>query len=297
MSEPTVRADAVDVEQIMRQIRARIREKRGADYTETELQQLASVKLEKFMDPQGLRSDLIEQFRKRQAAPGTAAQADAGAVPEPPLGLYRRLRRFVGSTLRLLSNPYRILALDARMQSLEIRLQERDSLYYELMHNLTLEITRLGIEVHNITMRVESLSSRLDFDERRGRSLESVVQYRPQTAARPQPASAAPVTDVSAAAPDGRPRQGGQPGRPGQPGVPGESTGEPGGERRRRRRRRRRRPGQTFAEGGGRPQDATAGAASDSRAGTHDSSGEGPDFADGPADDDGGDESTDTTES
>ena len=48
----------------MRQIRARIREKRGSDYTEAELQQLATVKLEKFLDPRGVRSDLVEQFRK-----------------------------------------------------------------------------------------------------------------------------------------------------------------------------------------------------------------------------------------
>ena len=50
----------------MRQIRARIREKRGADYTETELQQLASVKLEKLMDPQGLR------IRSRRTVPEAA---------------------------------------------------------------------------------------------------------------------------------------------------------------------------------------------------------------------------------
>ena len=49
MAEFQVRSDAVDVEQIMRQIRARIREKRGADYTEQEIRELASVKLEKFL--------------------------------------------------------------------------------------------------------------------------------------------------------------------------------------------------------------------------------------------------------
>ena len=41
-----------------------------------------------------------------------------------------------------------------------------------------LELTRLGIEVKNLKMRVESMSSRLDFDERRARALEGVVQYR-----------------------------------------------------------------------------------------------------------------------
>ena len=68
MSEINIRSDSVDVEQIMRQIRARIREKRGVDYTEEEIRELAAVKLEKFLDPRGVRSDLLEQFRKSRAA-------------------------------------------------------------------------------------------------------------------------------------------------------------------------------------------------------------------------------------
>ncbi len=52
MSDFNVRSDTVDVEQIMRQIRSRIREKRGVDYTEDEIRELANVKLEKFLDPQ-----------------------------------------------------------------------------------------------------------------------------------------------------------------------------------------------------------------------------------------------------
>ena len=54
-----------------------------------------------------------------------------------------------------------------------------DQLYYELIHNLVVETTRLGIEVKNLKMRVESLSSRLEFNERRARALESVVVYKP----------------------------------------------------------------------------------------------------------------------
>ena len=66
MPDFNVRSDAVNVEQIMEQIRARIREKRGVDYTEAQIQELASVKLEKFLDPRGVRSDLLEQFRRAQ---------------------------------------------------------------------------------------------------------------------------------------------------------------------------------------------------------------------------------------
>src|SRR4029453_15915800 len=62
-----------------------------------------------------------------------------------------------------------------------------EPLYYEVIHNLVLETTRLGIDVKNLKMRVESMSSRLDFDERRARALEGVVQYRPGTVAPLQP--------------------------------------------------------------------------------------------------------------
>jgi hypothetical protein len=56
----------------------------------------------------------------------------------------------------------------------------RDVLVYEVMHNLVVEMTRTGIEVKNMTMRVESIAGRLDFNERRARALEAVVQYKPE---------------------------------------------------------------------------------------------------------------------
>ena len=68
MAEFNIRTDSVDVEQIMRQIRARIKEKRGVDYTEQQIQELANVKLERFLDPKGVRSDLVEQFKAVQAS-------------------------------------------------------------------------------------------------------------------------------------------------------------------------------------------------------------------------------------
>src|SRR4026208_1299660 len=73
MSDFSVRSDNVDVEQVMRQIRTRIREKRGVDYTEDEIRELANVKLEKFIDPKGVRSTLLEEYRRL-----------ASAEPSPP---------------------------------------------------------------------------------------------------------------------------------------------------------------------------------------------------------------------
>jgi len=266
MNDFQVKSDTVDVDAIMRQIRARIREKRGADYTEAEVQELAKVKLEQFLDPKGVRSDLVAQFRRHRtvspAPPNYEFEDDT--IYETHRGLLRTIRRLLNPLLKLFFNPNKISAalhVQAKVnQEFHQRFRQRedmDPLYYELVHNLALEVTRLGIEVHNMKMRVESVGSRMDFDERRGRALESVVQYRqprpaqvqrppqpprqqqqapaPQAAAAPAPQETAAQSSVSSASPATSV----------SPVIPS-PDGE--GERRRRRRRRRRRPGQTMGD-------------------------------------------------
>ena len=65
MSEFSVESDAVDIEKIMEQIRDRIKEKRGIDYTEEQIREMASVKLERFLDPNKVRSDLVAHYRQQ----------------------------------------------------------------------------------------------------------------------------------------------------------------------------------------------------------------------------------------
>jgi hypothetical protein len=240
MSDINVRSESVDVEQIMRQIRARIREKRGADYTEAELQQLATVKLEKFLDPRGLRSDMVQHFRQKHEASPAPPNYDfeADTLYETHRGLLRMFRSVFRPLLKLFFNPDRITTalhlqsqINTQAEERLRRMEERELLSYELLHNMTLEVTRLGIEVHNMKMRVESLSSRVDFDERRAKALEGVVQYRTP------PARQAPLVAAAAA------------GTAEPAGENGETDAT--GERRRRRRRRRRRPGGTMADGQG----------------------------------------------
>ena len=231
MSEFTVRSDSADVEQIMKQIRARIREKRGVDYTEEEIRELANVKLEKFLDPRGVRSDLLEQYRRKRessTAPRNFAFEDTTlyASSRPVL---RFIRRLLHPILKLFFNPNPLIEALHIQSQLNDSYNQAEALYYELVHNLVLETTRLSIEVKNLKMRVESMSSRLDFDERRARALEGVVQYRPGAVAPLQPPTA---------------------------GANGQTLDAEGAERRARRRRRRgrRRPGQgTGSEGGERP--------------------------------------------
>src|SRR5690606_21973762 len=129
--------------------------------------------------------------------------------------------------LKLFFNPNPLIDALHIQSALNDTTSRRMDLQYELIHNLVLETTRLGIQVKNLKMQVESMSSRLDFDERRARALEGVVQYRPGVVPPLQP----PL-----------------------------STGrdEPGQERRTRRRRRRRRPARegAQAEANGAPESA-----------------------------------------
>jgi hypothetical protein len=180
MSDFSVRSDNVDVEQIMRQIRARIREKRGVDYTEEEIRELATVKLEKFLDPKGVRSDLLQKYREaREASLPPNYKFEDTTLFETHRGALRFVRRLLHPILKLFFNPNPLIeALHIQSQLNEAH-AAMEPLHYELMHNLVIELTRTSIEVKNLKMRLESISSRIDFDERRARALEGVVQYRP----------------------------------------------------------------------------------------------------------------------
>jgi len=183
MSEFTIRSESVDVDQIMKQIRQRVLEKRGADYTEDQIRELATVRLEKFLDPKNLRSDLLEQFRQtdQQDVPPTY-EFDDKTLLRSGNPLIAFVRRLLQPILKLFFSPNPLVhALHAQTQINRYLLEraQRDVLVYEVMHNLVVEMTRTGIEVKNMQMRVESVSSRLDFNERRARALEAVVQYRP----------------------------------------------------------------------------------------------------------------------
>ena len=269
MADLNVRSDAVDVEQIMKGIRARIREKRGADYTEAELQQLATVKLEKFLDPKSVRSDLVEQFRKSVVVP-PAPNFEFGETTlyETHRGAISAIRKLFKPLLKLFFNPDKITSalhiqsqVNTQTEQRLRRMEERERLSYELLHNLTVELTRIGIEVHNLKMRAESLSSRMDFDERRARAFEAhteaqrVAEPRRQMEARhAEPRHAETQRTAETQRPPQEQQRSAEPPRTdggvsvASGGGPQPSQGPRGDGGRRRRRRRRRRPGQTFGD-------------------------------------------------
>ena len=266
MADFNIRTDAIDVEQIMRQIRARIQSKRGVDYTEEQIQELANVKLERFLNPRGVRSDLVEQFkrardRKLEPFEPEPYAVDANDLYGSSRGLVRLMRKLFNPILKLLLNTNRLVQVlhqqttlnrvyEQEFHRLREKSQQRDEvdvLYYELVHNLVLELTRVGIENRNLKMRLESLSSRMDFDERRARALEGVVQYRPGTGPAREPQQQRPRQDdrpYPAPSPAPPPASQAAQAPPPQTGATSdESTGDSPTARRRRRRRRGRRGG------------------------------------------------------
>src|SRR5512137_1508002 len=233
--EFSVRSDSVDVDQIMSQIRARIREKRGVDYTEEELRQLASVKLEKFLDPTRVRSDLVQHYQKARQSGGASMLVPPpenyafddhlvyGSARGGSGGLISSIRRLLNPVLKLFINPNPIIYVLHRQSLINthneeqfVRVERVAALNYEVLHNLVVELTRLSLEVKNLKMRVESVSGRLDFSDRRARALESVVQYRPGTGpAAEETAKAAPAAAAARGAQTGQAGQAGQAARRG----------------------------------------------------------------------------------
>ena len=234
----------------MRQIRARVKEKRGADYTEDEIKELAGVKLERFLDPLSVRSGLLDEYRRQrgttsllgiEAAPdlyGFDAETMYASSRGAAGSILRTIRKLLNPLLKLFINPNPLIHVMNLQTSLNgyfsrsiarvsDHLQQRDALNFEVLNNLVVELTRVSIENRNMKMRVESLNTRLDFAERRARALEGVVQYK-QGSSPVSLTTLEPVADTSLAPDDA----------------------DKAGRRRRRRRGRRRGAGGEGGEAG-----------------------------------------------
>lgn len=256
------RGERVDVEQIMREIRSRIAQRTGVDLSNQQIQELAARRLEAILDPRGLKPELLEQLRR--SAGERTVTVDAAAPPvsqsfpfdeaslyDSPNGLLRFIRQLLRPFLRMLFNPTPIahaLAQQSRMNTeLAARETERDrrqaewnALHYEILQRLAIEVSRASVEAQSLSLRVESLAAKVDFNERRVRTMEGAqVQVRA-----PRPPDIGQPTQVATApaASDGTPHQ------------PVPPEGQSGDVPRRRRRRRRGRRGPAI----GAPADASA---------------------------------------
>ena len=247
----------VDVEQIMRDIRSRISQRHGIELTTQQIQELAARRLEAILDPRTVKPSLLEQIRRSTSTP-----LDITSTPEPTYsfedttiydshrGSLRFFRRLLNPLLKLFFNPNPLisaLSTQARLnQAAAQREAERDrrqaewnALHYEILQRLVLEVSRTSLEAQQLTLRIDALSAKVDFAERRARSIEGTLHQ-----ARPSPRHESTPPPAQVAQP---PRE---PGAPDVAAAPVGQEGGPGeGGRRRRRRRRGRRPQGVTPEG------------------------------------------------
>lgn len=242
------RGEHVDVEAIMRDIRARIAQRHGIELSNQQIQELAARRLESILDPRTIKTGLLDQLRKNA---GAQHEVTVPAAEPPPAftfesqtlyashrGVLRVIRRLLNPILKLFFNPNPLIhALNtqarmnadaaAREAESAKRQTEWNALHYEILQRLVTEVSRVSLEMQSLSLRVESLAAKVDFNERRVRGLEG-TQHQPRPA-RPQEAAAGEKAAVET--------------------PPGEAAGEPTGEGVRRRRRRRR--GRRSGMGGG----------------------------------------------
>ena len=246
-SDPTGR-DQLDVEQIMRDIRSRIVERKGIDLSSQQIQELAARRLEAILDPRIIKPSLMDELRRAAGMPAdesppepeAEAALEESTLYESGNGLLRALRRLLNPILRLFINPSAIaetfnaqarLAREASSREAEYRRRQTEwnALHFEILRRLVTDIARAEIDNQHLAHRVESLSARVDFNERRVRGLEH-VQHQSRPAGRTSDAPAAPSTVT-----------------PKEESTPTEQLSSDvslDGSRRRRRRRRGRRSGQ-----------------------------------------------------
>jgi hypothetical protein len=252
--------DHVDVEQIMRDIRARISQRHGIDLSTQQIQELAARRLEAILDPRTVKPSLLEQLRRSAGAPVDTRPSDpslsysfeATTLYESPSGFVRFMRRLLQPILKLFFNPNPLIqamhtqaqinqAALAREAERDRRQAEWNALHYEILQRLVTEISRTSLEAQGLSMRVESLAAKVDFNERRVRGVENTLhQARPAT----RPSDSAPIAPPAPMPP----REGASAETPSTDASGREGPAE-GGRRRRRRRRGRRSPMGTPFEG------------------------------------------------
>ena len=172
---------------------SRISEKHGIELTAPQIQELAARRLEAILDPRAIQPSLMDELRRASGLPADVAPSEPdGDDSIDESALYASKSGFLNSIRRLfnLLNPKAIVdalnalsrktkAVAAREAELRRRQTEWNALHFEILRRLVTDIARTEIDNQHLAHRVESLQARVDFNERRVRSLEH-SQTQPQ---------------------------------------------------------------------------------------------------------------------
>lgn len=171
-----IKADGVDVEKIMREIRARIEEKRRGLYSDDEIREIAEHRLDAVLDAHEFNSDFVADFRSEPArwnfqfGPQTLYRSSRGVVGQ----MLEKTRALLRPVQKLFWNPNPMISALSRQSDL-------NAYYVHLLHNLAVEVTKLNLEVQDLKNRLLQLQGQLEFQKRREKTLEEMVVFREGT--------------------------------------------------------------------------------------------------------------------
>lgn len=159
---------SVDVEKVMQGVRERIAEKKRAGLlTDAEVREIAGHPLHPVLEPHDLQSRLLGEVLEAPSRwnfafdPGTIYRSSRGSALET-------IRRFLRPVQKLFWNPTPVIAALSRQSEL-------NAAYAHILHNLTLELTRLNLEVQDLKQRALQMQARAEFQARRNKTLEELL--------------------------------------------------------------------------------------------------------------------------
>jgi hypothetical protein len=160
----------VDVRKIMAEIRERIAEKKRGLYTDEEIREIAERKLEAVLETRQFNPDFLKDFKTKSEIwnytfdPETIYKTSRGGVG----GFLGTIRNILRPIQKLFWNPTPMIAALSRQSDL--------NLYsVQMLHNLTLELTRLNLEVQELRARLQQTDATLEELKKRERALESLA--------------------------------------------------------------------------------------------------------------------------
>jgi hypothetical protein len=165
----------VDVRKIMAEIRERIAEKRRGLYTDDEIREIAERKLEAVLESRQFNPDFLKDFKTKTEIwnftfnPDTIYRTSRGGVG----GLLGTIRNLLKPIQKLFWNPTPMIAALSRQSDL-------NQYSVQMLHNLTLELTRLNLEVQELRARLQQSDANLEELRKRERALESLVVLKDQ---------------------------------------------------------------------------------------------------------------------
>jgi hypothetical protein len=200
MPDTAARTDAINVQDIMEQLRARIREKRGSDAADGP-PQAPGGGTRAFSDGKD-GAELLTALRQARTAPAAVEipsySFEDYTLFESTRGPLRFVRRLLLPLLKLFFNPNPLIQALNTQTRINAFLLERDAArerahaafeqaQYDALQALIAETAHLGGELKRLGMQMESTTSRLEFNEKRARAIESATVYRPAPEDRVEP--------------------------------------------------------------------------------------------------------------